>query len=73
MNEPIKHLYRSRTDRVIGGVCGGLSQFFNLDVTLIRLLFVLGIFFFQGAVLVYLVMLIIVPEEPIATPPPSAG
>ena len=54
MNEPIKHLYRSRTDRVIGGVCGGLSQFFNLDVTLIRLLFVLGIFFFQGAVLVYL-------------------
>jgi len=73
MNEPIKHLYRSRTNRVIGGVCGGLSQFFNLDVTLIRLLFVLGIFFFQGAVLVYLVMLIIVPEEPIATPPPSAG
>jgi phage shock protein C len=73
MNEPIKHLYRSRTDRVIGGVCGGLSQFFNLDVTLIRLLFVLGIFFFQGAVLVYLVMLIIVPEEPITTPPPSAG
>lgn len=73
MNEPVKHLYRSRTDRVIGGVCGGLSRFFNLDVTLIRLLFVLGLFFFQGAVLAYLVMLIVVPEEPIATPPPSAG
>ena len=73
MNEPIKHLYRSRTNRVIGGVCSGLSQFFNMDVTLIRLLFVLGLFFFQQIVLVYLVMLIIVPEEPIATPPPSAG
>ncbi len=72
MEEQVKHLYRSRTNRVIGGVCGGLSKYFNLDVTVIRLMFILGLFLFQGAVLAYLIMLIVVPEEPDTLPPASA-
>ena len=36
-----RKLYRSKTDRVLAGVCGGLAQYFNLDATLIRVLFVL--------------------------------
>ena len=36
-----RKLYRSKTNRVLAGVCGGLAEYFNLDVTLIRVLFVL--------------------------------
>ena len=66
MNDQIKRLYRSRKERIIGGVCGGLGEFFAVDPTLIRLLFILGAFLgFPGAtLLVYLVLLVIVPEEP---------
>ncbi|MBP9676340.1 MAG: PspC domain-containing protein [Anaerolineaceae bacterium] len=63
--ENSKKLYRSRTDRKIGGVCGGLAQYFNIDPTLVRLLFVLGIIFVGGGLLAYLIMLIVVPEEPL--------
>lgn len=60
-----KHLYRSRKNRTIAGVCGGLAEFFGLDATLVRLLFVLGVVFgFGSFLLIYIVMWIIVPEEP---------
>ncbi len=62
MNEQIKRLYRSRQDRMIGGVCGGLGDYFGIDPTLVRLLFVFGTLMgFQG-LLAYLVLLIVVPE-----------
>ncbi len=65
MNTQSKQLYRSRTNRMIGGVCAGLGEFFALDPTLIRLLFVLGtIFGFGSFIIIYLVMLVVVPEEP---------
>jgi phage shock protein C len=68
MAQPEKRLYRSRSTRVIAGICGGLADFFSLDVTLIRLLFVLGVIFGFGSLLVvYIVMLFIVPEEPLPT------
>jgi phage shock protein C len=53
---------------MIGGVCAGLGDFFSLDPTLIRLLFVLAFVFVQGTLLIYLVLLLIVPEEPGAMP-----
>lgn len=65
MNTEVKRLYRSRTERMIGGVCGGLGEFLNVDVTLVRLLFVLGAIFGGPGLVVYLVMLIVVPEEPL--------
>jgi phage shock protein C len=59
-----RKLYRSRTDRKLAGVCGGLAQYFNLDATLIRVLFlVLAVLGGSGLVL-YLAMWIIVPNEP---------
>lgn len=67
MNTEVKRLYRSRTDRMIGGVCSGLAEFFNIDVTLVRLLFVFGAIFGGPGILVYFVMLFVVPEEPIAS------
>jgi phage shock protein C len=72
MSTETQKLYRSRDERMIGGVCGGLGEFFGIDPTLIRLLFVLLTIFGGTGVLVYLVMLLIVPEEPLegtASPP----
>jgi len=63
-NSP-KKLYRSRVDRKIGGVCGGLGEYFGIDPTLVRLLFVLGVLFVGGALLAYLILLIVIPEEPL--------
>lgn len=60
-----KKLYRSRTDKMIAGVCGGLGQYLSLDPTLIRLIFVLLLLLGVGTgLLIYLIMMIIVPLEP---------
>jgi len=63
MSNEYKRLYRSVDDRMISGVCAGIADYFNIDPTLIRLLFVFG-FFATGTGLLwaYLIMMIIVPE-----------
>jgi phage shock protein C len=62
--DPTEKLYRSRTNRQVAGVCGGLAQRFNVDAILIRVVFILlGLFGGVGIVL-YLAMWIIVPQEP---------
>jgi phage shock protein C len=65
MTDEVKRLYRSREDRMVAGVCGGLAEYTNLDPTMVRLLFVavaiLGAA--PGLVLAYLAMMVIVPEE----------
>jgi phage shock protein C len=63
MAQPRK-LYRSKTDRKLAGVCGGLAQYFNLDATLIRVLFVLLAVLGGSGLVLYLAMWIIVPKEP---------
>lgn len=59
-----KRLYRSRTNRMLGGVCGGLGAYFNIDPTLIRLAFVLLFFGVGAGPLLYIILWIVVPEEP---------
>ena len=70
MSNQYKKLYRSRENRMIGGVCGGLGEYFDIDPTLVRVLFILGAFLgIPGAlVLIYLIMLIVVPQETPAAP-----
>jgi phage shock protein C len=58
-----KRLYRSKENRMIAGVCGGIAEYFNVDPTLIRLLWILAIFMGAG-ILVYIVGWIIIPENP---------
>lgn len=68
-----KRLYRSRTDRKIFGVCGGLAEYFGMDPTLVRVLWVILSIFpgsVIGGILVYLVCFLLIPEEPVA---PQAG
>ena len=59
-----KKLLRSRTNKWIGGVCGGLGNFFGMDATIWRLIFLLGTLFGLGSfILVYIVMWCVVPKE----------
>lgn len=60
----IKRLYRSRNERIIAGVCGGIAEYFKIDPLIIRLLFVF-VFFLNGAgVIAYLIGWFIIPEKP---------
>lgn len=73
MTEGYKRLYRSRKQRMIAGVCGGLGEYFGVDPTVMRVLFVVAtVLGFGSAILVYIILLIVVPEEPLETPPPQA-
>ena len=65
-----KKLYRSRTEKMVAGVCGGLGKYLAIDPTLIRLLFVLITLLGGSGVLVYLIMMIVIPEEPAEAPSP---
>jgi len=64
MNTSYKQLTRSTTHRVFTGLCGGLGEYFNLDPTIVRLIFVLGFFagLHFGIVIAYIVMALIIPE-----------
>lgn len=64
-----KRLYRSFTNKMIAGVCGGVADYFNIDPTVVRLLFLLGFFLGTAAFWIYIVMWVLIPEEPNATPP----
>jgi phage shock protein PspC (stress-responsive transcriptional regulator) len=60
-----KKLYRSRRDKVIGGVAGGLADYFDIDVVIVRLLFVLVFFLGGGGLLAYIIMWIVIPMNPV--------
>lgn len=68
MTENVKKLYRSTSDRMVAGICGGLGEYFGIDSTLVRLIFVIGSFVsFSALFWIYIIMLIVVPEEPVAS------
>ncbi len=59
----IKKFYRSKTNRVIFGVCGGLAEYFQVDPLLVRILFVLFTLTVKIGVLAYFLLAIIIPTE----------
>lgn len=72
-----RKLYRSREDRMIAGVCGGLAEYFDVDATFVRLIALIGLIVGFGSIgVAYLVMMVVVPEKPLepgsvtAPPPP---
>jgi phage shock protein C len=63
-------LYRSRRDKKVTGLCGGLAETLNVDATLLRLLLVVTTFFSGGTVLLlYVIASIVIPKEPGLYPP----
>lgn len=60
-----KKLYRSRTDKKLLGVLGGLASYFNIDATILRIVYVLLSIFVLGCpIIIYLIAALIIPEEP---------
>jgi len=64
-----RRLYRSRTDRQLAGVAGGIAQYLDVDPTVVRILWILSIFFGGFGILLYIIMAFIVPLEPLAGRP----
>ncbi len=60
----LKRLYRSQSDRFVGGVCGGLGEYFKVDANIFRILFVVFTFIGGIGIILYIASLIIVPENP---------
>lgn len=67
--ENTNKLYRSNTDKVIGGVSGGLADYLNIDVVIIRILFVLLALFGGGGVLIYIILWIAIPAQTVGFTP----
>ncbi|MCA9883255.1 MAG: PspC domain-containing protein [Anaerolineae bacterium] len=63
MNNERKRLYRSQSDRQVAGVCGGLAEYFNVDSTLVRIVFLLLFFGMGNGFILYLVLWMVMPEE----------
>jgi phage shock protein C len=61
---PVKRLYRSGNERILGGVCGGIGEYFGVDPTLIRLLWVLFSLAYGMGILLYIIVWVIVPRNP---------
>jgi len=59
-----KKLYRSVTDKMVGGVCGGLAEYFAIDPVIVRLIFVLAVIFGGSGILAYIILWIIIPQKP---------
>jgi phage shock protein C len=59
----MKKLYRSKNNKILAGVCGGIGEYFNIDPTIIRLLWLL-ISITGGGLVAYIIAWIIIPQEP---------
>jgi len=60
----MKKLYLSKNDKKLCGVCGGLAEYFEIDPTLIRLLWVLAVIFAGAGILAYIIAAIVIPKSP---------
>lgn len=59
-----KKFYRSRKDRVIAGVCGGMAEYFEIDVIIVRLFALILVLSVGAGFIAYLIAWLVVPEEP---------
>ena len=60
----MERVYRSRTDTKIAGVCGGLAQYFDIDPVIVRLCWLLFVFWGGSGVIVYIIAWFVIPLEP---------
>ena len=65
MTKPVKHLYRSKRDRIFGGVCGGIAEYMEVDPVVVRLVLAILTLISMGmGILAYIIAWVIIPEEP---------
>lgn len=58
-----KKLYRSSSNKIIAGVCGGLAEYFGLDATLVRIIWAILVLAFGTGILAYIIAWIIMPQD----------
>jgi phage shock protein PspC (stress-responsive transcriptional regulator) len=68
-----RRLMRSSTDKKIAGVCAGLADYFDLDPTIVRVLWFLAVFFAGTGFLAYIILWIVLPLAPAGVIPTSAA
>jgi phage shock protein C len=68
-----RRLYRSRRDRQLAGVAGGMAEYLEVDPTIVRILWVLSIFLGGFGILLYIIMAFVVPLDPRGMPGPGSG
>jgi len=61
-----KKLYRSNTNKTVAGVCGGIGEFFNIDPTIVRVIYVIASIFSAGfpGLLIYIILCVVMPSAP---------
>jgi len=59
-----RKLYRSNKNRVFFGVCGGIGEFFEIDPVIVRIIFVILAIWAGGGLILYIILLFLIPEEP---------
>jgi phage shock protein C len=59
-----QRLYRSRINKVFAGVCGGMAEYFDVDPVIVRIIFVLLVFFGGSGIFLYIAAIIIIPQKP---------
>ena len=59
-----KRLYRSVRDKKLAGVCGGVAEYFNIDPTIVRILWLIFSLFYFAGVVAYIIAVLVVPQNP---------
>ena len=59
-----KRLYRSVRDKNLAGVCGGVAEYFNIDPTIVRILWLIFSLFYFAGVVAYIIAVLVVPQNP---------
>ncbi len=60
----MKKLYKSQTDKKLCGVCGGIAEYFNIDSTIVRLIWVILAVCFGSGILAYIIAALVMPDYP---------
>lgn len=66
MSNDVKRLYRSKKERMVAGICGGLGEYFHIDPTIMRLIFIV-LWFLTGFIpmlVIYIIMWLLIPQAP---------
>jgi len=69
INKMDRKLYRDEYHKKIAGVCAGLAEYFNIDVAIVRVIFVLALIFHGGGLLIYIIFWIVLPKKPFVINP----
>ena len=64
MKKKVKRLYRSGKEKILGGVCGGIAEYFNVDPTIIKIIWILIVLGYGAGIIAYIIAWIIIPKNP---------